>query len=120
MTFHRAIDVTADPAGAIGDLAKVGVQRILTSGGAQSAVDGVDVLRKLVQRAAGRVQIMAGGGVRTEHIPALAAAGVDAVHLSARRSVAGHPSGPGGGHPSHDATDVDVVRAAIAAARVSS
>jgi copper homeostasis protein len=60
---------------------------------------------------------MAGGGVKPADIPALFAAGVDAVHLSAR-SRAGHgaPSGPGGGSAGHDVTDPALVAEAVAAA----
>ncbi len=89
---------------------------MLTSGGASRSIDGRDVLAALAERAAGRIQVMAGGGVRVEDIPALTAAGVDAVHLSARDSVQGAPSGPGGGDSAYDITDPSVVRAAVAAA----
>ena len=62
VTFHRAIDVSADVLQALEICRRCGVARILTSGGAASAVDGVETLRQLV-RAAGGVQIAAGGGV---------------------------------------------------------
>jgi Uncharacterized protein involved in copper resistance len=116
ITFHRAIDVASHAADAVGRLAALGVDRVLTSGGAKRAVDGVETLRELVQHSAGRLGIMAGGGVRTTDVAELAAAGVDAVHLSARRTVTGPPSGPGGGHPSYEVTDAEVVRAAVTAA----
>jgi copper homeostasis protein len=117
VTFHRAIDVVADPLEAVESLAGVGVTRVLTSGGAARSIDGVDVLADLVGRAHGRIEIMAGGGVRVEDIPALHLAGVDAVHLSARDSALGAPSGPGGGAAAYDITDPTTVRAAVAAAR---
>nr|WP_256031081.1 copper homeostasis protein CutC [Leifsonia xyli] len=90
---------------------------MLTSGGASASVGGVDSLRALAQRVSGRLQVMAGGGVRVEDIPALLAAGVDAVHLSARRTVQGAPSGPGGGADAYDITDPVVVRGAADALR---
>jgi copper homeostasis protein len=117
LTYHRAIDVAAHPADAVARLAGSGVDRILTSGGAQHAVDGVATLRDFAQRAAGRIEIIAGGGVRTADVPTLAATGIGAVHLSARRTVNGTPSGPGGGHPEYEVTDAEVVRTAVAAAR---
>ncbi|WP_025157346.1 copper homeostasis protein CutC [Leifsonia aquatica] len=116
VTFHRALDIVADPATAVATLASLGVTRVLTSGGAPRSIDGAAVLAGLVARAAGRVQIMAGGGVRVDDIPALVTAGVDAVHLSARDTVHGAPSGPGGGDTAYDITDPSVVHAAVAAA----
>ncbi|WP_348787393.1 copper homeostasis protein CutC [Leifsonia sp. NPDC080035] len=116
VTFHRAIDTVADPVAAAETLLELGVARILTSGGAARSIDGVDGLRALAQRFSGALQIMAGGGVAVDDIPALVASGVDAVHLSARLRVQGDPSGPGGGDDAYDITDPGTVRAAVAAA----
>jgi copper homeostasis protein len=66
----------------------------------------------------GQVRVTAGGGVRVADVPALVAAGVDAVHLSARRPA--HDvgaAGPGGGASGYDVTDEATVRDAVAAAR---
>lgn len=117
VTFHRAFDTLADPDAAAQTLVGLGVARVLTSGGAARSIDGVDGLRALAQRVEGRLQVMAGGGVRAQDIPALLAAGVDAVHLSARRTVSGAPSGPGGGDSRYDITDPVNVREAVAATR---
>ncbi|WP_431220888.1 copper homeostasis protein CutC [Leifsonia xyli] len=116
VTFHRAIDVVPDPVAAIDELAVRGVHRVLSSGGAGRTADGVRTLRALRERAAGRLEVMAAGGVRVEDIPALARAGVDAVHLSARYVVSGPPSGPGGGASDYEITDPTTVAAAVAAA----
>jgi len=116
VTFHRAIDIVPDPLAALDALASLGVRRILTSGGASRSVDGVGMLAALSAESAGRVQIMAGGGVSVADIAAIAVTGVDAVHLSARTTVTGSPSGPGGGDAAYDVTDAAVVREAIAAA----
>ncbi|GAB3802519.1 copper homeostasis protein CutC [Humibacter antri] len=115
VTYHRAIDVARDASSAVQALAAVGVRRILTSGTAAHAIDGLPMLRSLVERAAGVVQIMAGGGVTADQLPMLTETGVDAVHLSARMTVTGQASGPGGGHPEYDATDADAVRAVMQA-----
>jgi copper homeostasis protein len=85
VTFHRAFDLVVDAGAALDRLAARGVRRVLTSGGASSAVAGVAGIGRIVGLAAGRVQIMAGGGVTLESIPVLASVGVDAVHLSAKR-----------------------------------
>jgi len=119
VTFHRAFDIVADRAAALEELVALGVDRVLTSGGASRTIDGVPVLRALAQRAAGRIEVMAGGGVRTDEIPAIASTGADAVHLSARDSVVGAPSGPGGGDAHYDITDAATVAEAVAVARLA-
>jgi copper homeostasis protein len=116
VTFHRALDVVAGLEGAIDDLVGLGVARILTSGGAARCVDGLDRLAATVAHAAGRLQVMAGGGVRPVDIPALVATGVDAVHLSASRHV-DESGGPGGGTSGYTTTDPAQVAEAVAALR---
>lgn len=119
VTFHRALDTLDDPVEALRRLADLGVDRVLTSGGAPRAGDGLAVLGRLAAAGTG-VQIMAGGGVRVTDIAALADAGVDAIHLSAKAIVADRGlTGPGGGEGGGlEVTDPAVVaqaRAAIAA-----
>lgn len=114
VTVHRAIDVTADPLVSVRRVAGLaGITRILTSGGRQSASEAADVLHAM-KRAAGSVQIMAGGGVEISAIPEIVRAGVDAVHLSAKRRVVSHsPVALGSADDaSHFETDADIVRAA--------
>ncbi|WP_324649359.1 copper homeostasis protein CutC [Georgenia sp. H159] len=116
VTAHRCVDALDDPVGAIDLLARLGLTRVLTSGGAATAVRGVETLSRMVEAAGDRVQVMAGGGVVPADVPALAATGVAAVHLSARRRVPdGGPSGPGGGPVGYDVTDPGVVAAVVAA-----
>lgn len=118
LVFHRAIDTVPDPSGLIEALLECGVHRVLTSGGATRSIDGRENLSRMVAAASGRLQIMAGGGVRPEDVSALLACGVDAVHLSARRpSGDDAPSGPGGGERGYDVTDDVIVSAAAAAVR---
>lgn len=118
LVFHRAIDTVLDPAALVEDLVECGARRVLTSGGAARSIDGVETLRALAEAAAGRLQLMAGGGVRVEDIPALTGCGADAIHLSARRpSGDAAPSGPGGGSTGFEVTDGDIVRRAAAAVR---
>ncbi|WGW11454.1 copper homeostasis protein CutC [Saxibacter everestensis] len=85
VTFHRAIDHSADPVGCLRSLAGIGVDRVLTSGQARRAVEGLEVLRALVDVAAGEIQIMAGGGVHPDDIAVLRESGLGAVHLSAKQ-----------------------------------
>ncbi|SDS31116.1 copper homeostasis protein CutC [Actinoplanes derwentensis] len=84
VTFHRAFDMLADPVQAVEELIGLGVHRILTAGCPTVVADGLPGLRRLVDAAAGRLEIQAGGGVRPELIPALVATGVPAVHASAK------------------------------------
>jgi copper homeostasis protein len=87
VTFHRAIDLLPDPVSGLAMLAAAGVRRVLSSGGASDVQTGLPVLSRMVAEAAGRIEVMAGGGVRVESIPEIRRAGVDAVHLSAKRAV---------------------------------
>lgn len=67
VTFHKAFDMTRDLSEALETLISLGVHRVLTSGGAPSVIDGVDELGELVRQSAGRIVVMAGGGVRVEN-----------------------------------------------------
>ena len=72
ITFHRAMDETADIFTALEDIIALGADRILTSGGRPTAYEGRFVLRDLVARAAGRITIMPGCGVRPGNIDEIA------------------------------------------------
>lgn len=116
VTFHRAIDATADPLVQLARLAGTGVGRVLTSGGAVNSIDGSSVLGAMVKQGPAGIEIMAGGGVRIPDIPALVGLGVDAVHLSARvPHLDPHPAGPGGGTQELDWTSSELVAQARAA-----
>lgn len=81
VTFHRAFDQVGVPDQALDTLIELGVRRVLTSGGAVSAVDGVATLRRLVDRAAGRIEVIAAGGIRSLNVDrVVAATNVPAVH----------------------------------------
>jgi copper homeostasis protein len=68
VTFHRAFDMVADPSQALEELIDIGVQRILTSGRKSTALDGADVIAKLVDQAGDRITIVAGGGIRESNV----------------------------------------------------
>lgn len=85
VTFHRAIDVTADPVEAVEACVRCGVARVLTSGGAPTAAEGVATLRRMVAAAAGRLAIAAGGGVSEANAARLVSdTGADELHGSLR------------------------------------
>lgn len=119
VTLHRAIDVTADPLATLATARELGLQRVLTSGGASVAIDGIDMLRALVEAADGRIEIMAGSGVDAATAPALAGIGVDALHFSAKRTV--HESGgvrmgsAADGVGGYEVTDLAIARGLCAA-----
>ena len=81
--FHRAFDVVRDPPTALEQLIDLGFHRILTSGRAAHAVDGVDEIRRTVEQARGRIEILPGGGIRPENVAEVVErTGVEQVHLS--------------------------------------
>ena len=87
-TFHRAIDMCREPLAAVDQLADIGVRRILTSGQKATAADGRGLIRKLIERSAGRLHIIAGGGVRPASLDLLLSIpGLSEFHASARRPV---------------------------------
>lgn len=119
VTLHRAVDHAADPVAAVTLLADLGYTRVLTSGGAPTAVAGAETIAQMV-RVAGPVQVMAGAGVAPADVHQLAALGVSAVHLSAKRpaadsAYAGVPMGGSDVGAAHFVTDAAVVAAARAA-----
>jgi copper homeostasis protein len=85
VTFHRAFDETADPLAALSSVLALGADRLLTSGGAATALDGADVIAELVRRSSGQLIVMAGGGVTPATARAIVTrTGVPELHFSAR------------------------------------
>lgn len=85
VTFHRAFDRTADALKAMEDIIEIGCERILTSGQRPNALDGADLIARLIKQADERIIIMPGSGVRSENIMELAKrTGATEFHTSAR------------------------------------
>ncbi|MCU0325123.1 MAG: copper homeostasis protein CutC [Spirosomaceae bacterium] len=84
VTFHRAFDVTNDPFEALEDVILCGCERILTSGQKNVAIDGLDLIGKLVVQANNRIEVMAGSGVNAQNAPILWQKGVNALHLTGK------------------------------------
>lgn len=82
MVLHRAIDVTPDLGQALEDAIDAGFVRVLTSGGAATAAEGAQAIGALARQAAGRITVMAGGGVDADNAAMLLAAGADDLHGS--------------------------------------
>lgn len=70
-TFHRAFDRTPDLDVAIKHLIDIGFKTVLTSGGKSSAMEGKENLRNLIEKYGSQIEILVGGGVRSENITEL-------------------------------------------------
>jgi copper homeostasis protein len=82
--FHRAFDVTPDPHKALEQLVDMGVTRILTSGQKDSVAEGVKLIKKLIERAADRIEILPGGGIQAWNVKEIVErTGCGQVHLTA-------------------------------------
>lgn len=68
VTFHRAFDSCNNFEEALEDVISCGCERILTSGLKNTAIEGSDVLKKLLDLAAGRIIIMPGSGIKASNI----------------------------------------------------
>ena len=83
--FHRAFDRVRDPFVALEQLVDLGVRRVMTSGQQPTALRGARLIADLVDRAAGRIEILPAGGVRPSNAPALLKrTGCDQLHSSLR------------------------------------
>ena len=84
VTFHRAFDMCRDPFEALEEVISLGCSRILTSGLAPSALQGVEMLSSLVEKSVGRIIIMPGGGVNRDNArEILQRTGAVEIHASA-------------------------------------
>ena len=82
VTLHRAVDLAPDPEEAVALAIALGIPRILSSGGAPRAAEGVARLERMIRAAAGRLTVMPGAGVSPETLPALARLPLTEVHAS--------------------------------------
>lgn len=89
LTLHRAIDVVADPVATVAIAADLGFDRILTSGGAATALAGAETIARMMAAAGSRITVMAGSGVTPDTVTAVIdATGVQELHASAGRTIA--------------------------------
>ncbi|MCW4385254.1 copper homeostasis protein CutC [Salinibacterium sp. SYSU T00001] len=88
VTFHKAFDTTVDLSASLETLVRLGIPRVLTSGGAASVLEGSAALAGLVTQSAGRIAILAGGGVREHNARRiLEETGVAELHFRAPQQV---------------------------------
>ena len=87
VTFHRAFDMCRNPKEALEQIIELGCTRILTSGLEPNAVQGIPLLKQLVEQADGRIIIMPGCGVNPSNILQIAEeTGAHEFHFSGRTS----------------------------------
>jgi copper homeostasis protein len=87
-TYHRAFDMSADLRRSLEQVIETGADRILTSGGKPTAVEGAESLRNLVELANGRVIVMACGGIDADNLRAvIEKTGVREVHVGLRTPI---------------------------------
>ena len=123
IVFHRAFDFTPDPFESLNRLIDLAVTRVLTSGQQPTAIGGAALIRTLVELAAGRIQILPGGGIRPDNVRALVnQTGCDQVHAALRAPVADTrislrhiPLGVTSGDASMTATDKALVQSLLSA-----
>jgi copper homeostasis protein len=128
VTCHRAFDMTADAGEALEALVRCGVDRVLTSGQRDTALEGLAILRSTVERAAGRIVVMGCGALDAANIAGVRdGAGLSELHFAALKTVPSAMTfrnahvGMGGTEKDREyeltLTDVEAVRATIAAAK---
>jgi copper homeostasis protein len=82
--FHRAFDVTPNPFRALEELIDLGLTRVLTSGQCAGAPEGSELIRQLIERADGRIEMLPGAGIGIGDVRELVAAtGCTQVHMTA-------------------------------------
>ncbi len=109
---HRAFDFAKNPFEALEIYIKMGFSRVLTSGGAPTALEGKSLIIKLLEQSAGRIEVMPGSGIRVETIRELAVAtGAKSFHFSASKMVEQPGEGLPGLETNWAESDVEIIRA---------
>ncbi len=88
VTFHRAFDRTKNMFEALEDIIDCGCERILTSGQKPNAIDGMDNIKAIIEKADDRITIMPGSGINSRNIIEIAQyTGATEFHSSARNFI---------------------------------
>lgn len=88
-TFHRAFDFTPDPFEALESIINTGASHLLTSGQQKKAVEGIELIERLVGIAKNRITLIAGSGINPSNIEQLLKTGVTQFHMSASNATCG-------------------------------
>jgi len=85
VTFHRAFDECVEQPVALERLIDLGIERVLTSGGAATAPEGAAQLRSLIAQAKNRIVVLPGGGINADNVVNLVqVSGAREIHFSVR------------------------------------
>ena len=88
VALHRCFDVCADPYKAREEAVSMGMKTILTSGQKATGWDGRDLLARLQEKSAGRIEILAAGGIQAGVIERLVpSSGITSYHMSGKQEV---------------------------------
>ena len=82
LTLHRAVDLCPDAEDVVEQAVALGFRRILTSGGALKAADGISRITAMFHAAMGRLIIMPGSGISVETLPLLTQLPLKEIHAS--------------------------------------
>lgn len=86
-TFHRAFDCVPNPKKEILNLIDLGVNRVLTSGQKEKAIDGIELLKQLKEITENKIIILPGSGINSENVTYFKKAGFQEIHTSASKKV---------------------------------
>ena len=87
IVLHRAIDLVPDPVAAVREAVALGYDKILSSGAAATAIEGINMLAAMVAAAGDRLSIIAGSGIAPGNVEQLLRdSGVREIHASASRA----------------------------------
>lgn len=88
INIHRAFDMCRNPIKELDKLLDIGADRILTSGGCSTAVEGLELIKEIQNRVGDRISIMPGSGVNKDNvIEIIKETNVKEVHLSGKKII---------------------------------
>ncbi len=88
VVFHRAFDMCSDPYKVLNQLIELNIDRLLTSGQKNTAIEGVEFIREIISIAEGRIEIMPGSGISIDNFKDLIErTGATNFHLTGRSKV---------------------------------
>ena len=88
VVFHRAFDRAKNPHQTLNSIIEIGCDILLTSGQQPKAIDGIELIEKLVQQANGSLEIMPGSGVSVDNVVEIVEkTGVTSIHFSGKEVV---------------------------------
>ncbi|KAL8567999.1 hypothetical protein ACOMHN_029174 [Nucella lapillus] len=84
VTFHRAIDMSYNVFTSLQTLIELKIDRVLTSGGSATALDGAPIIERMIKESQGLITVVPGGGINEDNLERILALGAKEFHCSAR------------------------------------